>query len=298
MRRAKKKMTAALLAAALVIAGVSPAQAAKASLKDRLKGATDEAIREFYAADLNGDGKKEAVAVTSKTTNEYGWYEDAKVWYVSDTGCDAFYDSEGDYLYGDTWKLYPLKGTRMLCYDAGAGGSGYTSFAWVFDKKGPRAVENAMSGVRQLKGNEFVILDSRYDGCTDDTGHTHNQYFARWDGEKLVEYGGLKISVAQLKKAEHASRILKDVKKYGKIKSIYYRANGLIFLNLQDDALNRNVALSLKDGKLSYYDYGNGGTGEESALEKATADGIIHKSITGCVKYPKQFPPDKKKGQR
>lgn len=289
-------LVAAVLAGALVMAGSFPAKAAtKASLKSKLGGATNEEIREFICTDLNGDGKKEALAVSSEGTNEYGWYEGAKVWYVSDTMCDAFYDTGGDYLYDSTWELYPLKETKMLCYNVGAGGSGYTSYAWVFGKNGPEAVENVMSGVRQMKGNEFVILDSRYDGCTDNTGHTWNQYFARWDGEKLVEYGGLKISKAQFKKAKNASAILRDVKSYGEVKSIYYRANGMVFLNLCDKTRNRNVALTLKNGKLSYYDYGNGGTGEESALEKATADGIIHRSITTCVKYPKRFPLDKKK---
>lgn len=290
MQRAWKKFLAVMLTVMFVLSGISTAQAAtRASLRGKLERATDEKIREFYYTDFNGDGKKEAVAVTSKEKEELG-YERAKVWYLSDDACDVFYKSGDDYLYDGTIRVYKLKGTRMLCYDVGAGGSGYTAYAWVFDKTGPKAVANAMSGVRQVKGSEFVILDSRYDGAANGTGHTWNQYFARWDGERLVEYGGLKISRAQLKKAKNAEKILKDVKTYGKIQSIYYRANGMVFINLCDGSLNRNVALTLKDGKLSYYDYGNGGTGRETALEKATGDGIIHRSITTCVKYPKKFP--------
>ena len=82
-------------------------------------------------------------------------------------------------------------------------------------------------------------------GAADGTGHTWNRYFSRWDGEKLVEYAGLEISEEQLRKAKNADRILDDVKVYGEIQSIYYRANDMVFINLSDGLLNRNVALEL-----------------------------------------------------
>lgn len=46
--------------------------------------------------------------------------------------------------------------------------------------------------------------------CTrsvDGSGHTWNIYFSKWDGKKLVEYGGLEITEDQLKKAKNRSRI-------------------------------------------------------------------------------------------
>lgn len=127
-------------------------------------------------------------------------------------------------------------------------------------------------------------------GAADGTGHTWNRYFSRWDGEKLVEYAGLEISEEQLRKAKNADRILDDVKIYGKIQSIYYRANDMVFINLSDGLLNRNVALELAGDTLKYFDYEKPGTGAETDLEKATNDGIIYESVTSCVMYPDKYP--------
>ena len=124
--------------------------------------------------------------------------------------------------------------------------------AWVFDSDGAKEVENVLEGISQLSENEFMVTSSAYDGSTDGTGHTWNHYFSRWDGEKLVEYGGLAISEEQLRKAKNADQILDDVKIYGEIQSIYYRANGMVFINLSDGLSNRNVALELAGDTLKY----------------------------------------------
>lgn len=263
--------------------------AAEDALRDKLQHATDEEIREFYYADLNHDGQKEAVAITSETVDEIG-YSNAKVWYVSNQKCDLFGNSGDASIYPDSVRLYELSNTKMLCFTSGWGGSGSVAQAWVFDADGAKEVENVLEGISQLSENEFMVTSSAYDGATDGTGHTWNHYFSRWDGKKLVEYGGLEISEEQLKKAENADQILEDVKVYGEIQSIYYRGNGMVFINLSDGSLNRNVALKLADGTLKYSDYENPGTGAETDLEKATGDGIIYESVTSCVAYPDKFP--------
>lgn len=285
-----KKFLSIVLSLVLVFT-VIPAEtteaATKASLKDKLKRSTSETIRDFFYSDLNGDGKKEAIGITADEIEEMG-YTQAKIWYISDSKC-YFFNKFDMCLYKDSLRFYKLKKTKMLCCSEGAGGSGYIAHAWTFDKNGANVVKNVMSGLHQIKGNEFVVVDSKYDAGVDGTGHTWNQYFSKWDGKKLVEYGGLKITKAQLKKAKNGSQILKDVRIYGQVKNIYYRANGMVFINLCDGENNRNVALKLKNGKLSYYDYGIFG---ETSLQKATGQGVIHKKITSCVKYPKKFPLD------
>lgn len=288
MKKNLKTLSVFTMIIMFVIIGVSPVQAAtKASLKSKLERATDQTIRKFYYTDLNNDGKKEAVGITSKEEDEFGYVE-ANMWYVSGSRCTLFETCKLS-LYPETIRFYKVKGTKMLCCSSGAGGSGWHTYAWVFDKNGAKKVENAMAGVYQMKGNEFAVFDSRFDALVDGIGHTWNQYYSKWDGKKLVEYGGLEISQSQLKKAKNGSKILKEVKKYGEVQSMYYRANGMIFINLCDGYSNTNVALKLKNGKLAYYDYGNGG---ETSLQKATGEGVIYKSITSCVKYPKKFPLD------
>ena len=291
-------MIAAAVLACVVVAvcfltdpkeAVETMDAAEEALRDKLEHTTEEEIREFFYADLNCDGQKEAVAITSQTVDELGYFC-AKLWYVTDQGCDTF-DNTGDAsIYPDSVHLYELSNTKMLSFTSGWGGSGSVAQAWVFDASGAKVVENVLEGISQLSENEFMVISSAYDGSTDGTGHTWNHYFSRWDGEKLVEYAGLEISEEQLRKAKNADQTLEDVKIYGEIQNIYYRANGMVFINLSDGLSNRNVALELAGDTLKYFDYENPGTGVETDLEKATCDGIIYESVTSCVMYPDKFP--------
>lgn len=270
-------------------AAVKTMDAAEDALRYKLEHVTEEEVCEFYCADLNHDGQNEAVAITSETVDELG-YSNAKVWYVSEQQCDLLGNSGDASIYPGTFHLYELSNTKMFCFTSGWGGSGSVAQAWVFDADGAKEVENVMEGISQLSENEFMVTSSSYDGSTDGTGHTWNHYFSRWDGEKLVEYGGLEVSEEQLRKAKNADQTLEDVKIYGEIQSIYYRANGMVFINLSDGLSNRNVALELAGDTLKYFDYENPGTGVETDLEQATNDGIIYESVTSCVMYPDKFP--------
>ncbi|MGN0170029.1 MAG: hypothetical protein ACI39H_04620 [Lachnospiraceae bacterium] len=294
-----KRILCCMLVAVMLVATFSavPATktvaATKASLKKKLQATTSSPIREFIYEDLNKDGKKEAIAVTSENEDD-SCYINATIWYITDESCeaslynDSFYDITYD-VYKETLSLYSVKNTCIFTFETTlkCGNGANFFYAYCFDKKGPKVVENAGVELKYLGNNKFVVIDSRYDYGTDGCGHTWNRYYSKWDGSKLVEYGGLKISQAQLKKAKNGSTILKQIKKQGKIRNIYYRENGLIFVNYRSEEYNYNVALKLKNGKVSYYDQGGEG---KTKREKATREGVIHKSITYCVKYPKRFP--------
>ncbi|MBO5153079.1 MAG: hypothetical protein J6C00_01850 [Eubacterium sp.] len=291
MKLAKKKIVYYILMITCVmgVIGITPQNtqaATKAALKSKLQATTSEPIRKYICEDLNGDGKKEALAITSKVVDDLG-YIDAKVWYVTDNDCKMIQSCDGWALYPKSVEKCKVKNTWIVSFDVGAGGSRWMTYAYSFDKYGAQVVNNVGVGLTYLGKNRFAVLDSRFDACIDGTGHTWNCYYSKWDGEKLVEYGGLKISQTQLKKAKNGANILKQIKKKGKIGDIYYRANGLIFVNYTNGNQNYNVALKLKNGKVSYYDQGGSG---KTKMEKATQSGVIYKSITSCVEYPKNFP--------
>ena len=289
-RLKKRKFISGILVIALLGTLLMPPIQVKAatqnSLRNKLQENTSETIRKFLYQDMNGDGRKEAVAITSSRQGEFG-YTDAKVWYITPTVCKKIVSCSGWDLYSESIKVYKLKKTRMLTFEAGAGGSGWLTYAYTFKENQAKEVKNIGSGITYLGKNQFEITDSQYDALVDGVGHTWNKYYSKWDGKKLVEYGGLKISQAQLKKAKNGARILAQIKKQGKIGNIYYRANGMIFINYTADGANFNVSLKLKNGALKYYytDEAYGSTDRE----KATNEGIIHKSISKCVKYPKSF---------
>ena len=236
---------------------------------------------------MNGDGKKEAIAITAKSEGDFG-YTDAKVWYVTSAACKKIVACEGWELYPDSFNVYKLKKTRMVTFHAGAGGSGWLTYAYTFNGNQANEVKNIGEGITYLGKNQFEVIDSQFDALVDGTGHTWNKYYSKWDGKKLVEYGGLKITQAQLKKAKNGAKILKQIKKQGKVGNIYYRANGMVFINYTTKDANYNVALKLKNDTLTYY-YTDDAYGT-TKLEKATNGGIIYKAITNCVKYPKKFP--------
>lgn len=259
----------------------------KGELKKILQSTTSEKICKFIVKDFNKDGNEEAIGITSSLIDELG-YADSQIWYVTDSGCTKLDYNDDMAIYPKSIKIYTLKDTCIFTFSSGAGGSGWNSYAFSFDESGAIKIDNIAYGIQYLGKNQFSITDSQYDGATDGTGHTWNTYYSRWDGKKLVEYGGLSISQSQLKRAKNGASILKKISKKGKIGKIFYRANGLIFINYRTGGYqNNNVALKLKNGKVSYYaqsDYG------DTKLDRATQAGVIHKSITSCVQYPKSFP--------
>ena len=162
------------------------------TLRNKLKENTSETIREFVYADMNGDGKKEAIAITAKREGDFG-YTDAKVWYVTSAACKKIVACEGWELYPDSFNVYKLKKTRMVTFHAGAGGSGWLTYAYTFNGNQANEVKNIGEGITYLGKNQFEVIDSQFDALVDGTGHTWNKYYSKWDGKKLVEYGGLKM---------------------------------------------------------------------------------------------------------
>ncbi len=257
-------------------------------LKRKLKAATSEKICAFYYKDFNRDGKKEGVGITSDTSDEWG-YDSAKLWYVTDKLCIKFCDNTIGIIYPDSIGLFTLKNTVMFSYCDGGGGPTWGAYGYVFQENKVIKVENVGWGQPDYLGNNKVVIrDSQYDAAKDGSGHTWNKYYSKWDGKKLVEYGGLEITKAQLKKAKNGSKILQEIKKKGTIGKIYYRANNMIFINYETVTENYNVTLCLKNGELSYYTHKN--KEGDSLLEKATTAGIIYPYITNCVSMPKKFP--------
>lgn len=285
----KKKIEIFMIVLMLLVTSFVPIDvkaASKSSLRAKIKSVTSEKICKIYYKDFNGDGKKEAIGITSNYPDEEGLGY-AKVWYVTDRVCKKFAETNGE-IYTSSIQFFKLKGTIMFSYCDGGGGPAWGAYGYTFQGDTVLSVKNIGYGAPDYLGNnKFVIYDSQYDASKDGSGHTWNKYYSKWDRKKLVEYGGLKITQAQLKKAKNGAKILRQIKKQGKVGNIYYRANGMVFVNYVADGQNYNVSLKLKDGVLSYY-VSKGAYGQ-TKLEKATSEGIIHKSISQCVKYPKKF---------
>lgn len=264
-----------------------------AQLKETLNKSTKETIQKIYYKDFDKDGKKEAVAITSKEIDELG-YVFGKVWYIDNDQCKYMGESKFS-IYKRTIKLCKVKKGYILYFESGAGGSFTISSAYFFGKSGAIELNNVYSGIKFQGKNKFTQVQSTFDGMYDSglngfTGHTYKQYWFYWNGKKLVEYGGIKISQKQLKQKKGGNSVLKKIKKEkGKVTTIYYRSNGLVNINYKvgkENYSNYNITMKLSKGKLKYYKVNNYG---KSLFEKAQDSGVYLANISTNVKYPKQF---------
>lgn len=87
--------------------------ASKATLKSKLESATSVPIRKFICADLNKDGKKEAIAMTLKSVDELG-YVDASFWYIASQACEKVGSSDGMCVYPASIKNTMLRILGLL----------------------------------------------------------------------------------------------------------------------------------------------------------------------------------------
>lgn len=292
---------------------VSVNAATKEGLRNKLSKQTSQKIYIFKYANLDRKGAKEAVALTADGRDEWGGYKNARLWYVSDKKCSCFYKSIDIYsgiVYGGEFpapKLWKLKKSYMFKITKGGYGSGSTDYLWTFNKNGPKSVPvpgKYGESVTYKKNNDFCVTENTFDAFHSSDGHlqghTHKNYYFHWNGKSLVEYGGLRITQAQLKKAKGAAEILNSITKKGTgngttvITDIFYRSNGIININYRnyyggyEDWGNGNVTLKLKKGKITYDTSVN--PRGKTKLEKATYSGIYKKSLSNKAKYPKKFP--------
>lgn len=263
-------------------------------LRNKLANKTSQKVYLFYYENLDLQGTREAVALTADGRDGYGGYLNANLWYVSNRKCSRFYSSAIVYGFKDGGpKLWKLKNTYMLNLETGGYGSGYASHAWVFTKNGAQSVVVPGMGITYKKNNQFCIGSSAYDASSDGTGHTYKNYYFYWNGKKFVEYGGIRITQAQLKTAKGAADVLKAIEKNGNITDIFYRSNGIVNINYRkyDPYMshwnNYNVTLKLKGGKVVYDTSVN--PYQTSKLDKATYYGIYKGAISNDAKYPEKF---------
>lgn len=281
-------VTLATLFAPVVSNQTTAKAATKASLEKVLQKNTSENVYKSYYSDVDADGKKELVAVTSSSGKDELGILFAKLWYVKGSSCKNFYTSSMSIGEADI-KMFSAKNGKIFTISETAGGSSNKCSCFAFSGKKARRLSIEGESLERISNSYFKLLQGSFDGCTDGTGHAYNYYYFAWDGKNFLEYGGLKISQSMFKKAKGGTTILSQIKKQGKIKSIYFRGNNIININYESNGQNYNVTLSFKSGKVSYVDmYGTG----KKNLQTATSWGISHKYSSQpkmTVIYPKSF---------
>lgn len=238
------------------IFGSGEAQAAsKASLVKEVRAKAKKPILKTYYADYDGDGSRELFAITGKKESENA------VWYAGNKGVRKVVKEEISAYYPGKKGIYDVGGKQKLfIMEFGGYGSGSRSVCFYVKDGEAWEVKQSLEGLRQISGREFAIYPSAFDnGKTDGImdGHTWKPYYLKWTGKKFKEYQAKKISVSALKKYRGGKEIVKKIKKTGyKIKSVYYRSNGIIHVNVvyrveKGNFSYENVNLSVKKNKVS-----------------------------------------------
>lgn len=222
MRKTTKQAVAFLLAMVMTVGAVPASQpdlsaqaATKSDSKEALmaKWTDNPNVLYSYYADYDGDGKKEIFAITGESE------QNPDTIYFSSIKWAGKLNKELGYAYIESGKhICKISGkAKLFVMEFGAGGSGSHSVCYYVKNGKPYQTANKfLEGLMQLKGKDFAIHPSAFDGNKDDngiyTGHTWKRYWIKWNGKKFVEYKGKNISQKTLEKYKNGTQILKKNK--------------------------------------------------------------------------------------
>lgn len=108
---------------------------------------------------------------------------------------------------------------------------------------------------KSYTGDSFTSVHSTYDFTYDKwvgfyMGHTWKPYYFYYKDGKVYEYKAKKISSARFKKYGNGKKMLRKYRKYGKVKSIFYRENGLVHVNYKSGGVRMNVTFRVSGNRL------------------------------------------------
>lgn len=169
-----------------------------------------------------------------------------EVWYITDTyaqrlksGLSLTEDAQSDSTFLCTFDNV----TIFKCEDIL--GNSSTSYAWYVKDGKPVELTNTGMCLSYIGNGQFTTIGDAFDLTIVDgiaAGHTYKPYYLYWAGDKLKEYGGLKITKKQLLKVKGAKAIIDVIIKSGHtIDDIYYRANHIININYHSGAKSNRI---------------------------------------------------------
>ncbi|MDR1159494.1 MAG: hypothetical protein LBK69_02605 [Syntrophomonadaceae bacterium] len=190
--------------------------------------------------DFDGDGQNEAFALLSFNVQPDGFIRQDN---FNEDCIYLFLHSGGYTILGKSllasFSRYVLDGADLFCFAEYSDTLNLGTH--VYTVTGSRAVQIAITGTELTRigdTDQFYFSSGKnYDTASAPDGSgpggfTYKLYWLYWDGERLVEYGGLRISEEQLGRFAYGKTVLDAIKNEGNtIDEIYYRGNGVININ-------------------------------------------------------------------
>jgi len=148
--------------------------------------------------------------------------------------------------------LYSAKNGKLFVVEDATAVTSGKLVAWFIGQGKVKRLADVGGNLTKTGANQFVACRSAYAPA-----HSWKNYCFHWDGGKIVEYGGKKMSITHLKRARNGVRVIKAIRcKLGAITTIYYRSNGIINVNYKDSTGHGsrydNVTLKYRSGTVTY----------------------------------------------
>ncbi len=277
------------------------------SLKSRVREFTNKKIVEFVCDDFDGDGVKEAFALTGKVEDSN---LTADLIFAAADKCERAAKNIGGWYSEDTKALTTetINGRKFLFvnFDIGAHGELFGVFSvfngacrqlTVYDTEADYGMEFGHVGKEDDRAI-WVNLQS-YTGFTtgndtDGIGLTSQTYYFYWDEAKQTfrEYGAIEVSQDELAKVKGAETALELIKKGRyKISSILFRGNGVTEINVyqpEEENGRSNSYLTLKY-KPATNSFDVIRMDDPDISDPCFFGGICLKAITDKADYPNAF---------
>ena len=227
----------------------APLTASAESFIDAVEKASGGDVIYHLYHDFDGDGTSEMFALIQKEPFDSIWNEESDVmggrlWYVNVDGAIEVMSQPKPY-YKDP-QVMKFGGQSILPLDQ-VFATGTRTYLWGVLGGKPYEL-NASGQINGLSVNKYGKIEgigSDYNATRSKesqtlAGHTWNKYYFYYDNGNIREYGGKEITWEEFSRIPGIEIIKEKIEKemihQGKvIDSIYYRSNGIIALNFEDE---------------------------------------------------------------
>lgn len=247
-----------------------------------LEGKSGGKVLEYFYDDLDGDSLMEMFAVIADENSEDIEY--GTLWYANYDTVVELIDEEivSSYLY--SIKLDKKKFLAIMTSLGNTVGSQFL-YLWTVSNGIPQEYSispNGQKKVLYLNANKYDEIEVHVDYY--DESHEYVTYYLYFDGEDFHEYGGIQISLEDLRRVPNIDGVIDQITSMENdgviILDIFYRGNGIIDINyVRDNMLYNYLRIRLlEDGGIEYPDHGD---------DRGCISGAYYDRI---ATYPYSFP--------
>lgn len=229
----------------------------KSVLKKANSEISDDEIISVECSDYDGNGDKEAFAFVGHL-NQGEEYYSGEIWYITKESATRFVERS---KYTSVNEVIGFGKKSCVVYESYSEKD--ESLSYVYGAEGGNATELRISGKgRNLQVDDngtLIIYQTAYDSSMNGSGKTVKPYYYFYSGDNFCEYGGLELSIVQLKDLPGGLDIIQNVSDERRhITTVYYRDNGVININVNDGEWREYYTARVVNGKLAITEQGEG----------------------------------------